>query len=66
VSLDTITIRDDGHGGASVTYDAKIDLKGVRKLVDPLLELAFKRLGDRARDGLRAKLNQRQPRPTVA
>jgi hypothetical protein len=66
VSLDTITIRDDGHGGAAVTYDARIELKGLRKLADPLLGLAFKRLGDRARDGLRGKLNPRQASPTVA
>ena len=59
VSLDTITIRDGGHGGAELTYDAKLDLKGMRKLADPLLGLAFKRLGDNARDGLRAKLNPR-------
>ncbi len=66
VSLDTITIRDDGHGGAAVTYDAKIELKGLRKLADPLLGLAFKRLGDKARDGLRGKLNPRRASPTVA
>jgi carbon monoxide dehydrogenase subunit G len=59
VSLDTIVIRDDGQGGAKVTYDAKIELKGARKLADPLLQLAFKRLGDKARDGLRDKLNPR-------
>ncbi len=59
VSLDTITIRADGHGGTEVTYDAEIELKGVRKLADPLLELGFRRLGDKARDGLRDKLNPR-------
>jgi hypothetical protein len=57
VSLDTIVIRDDGRGGAEVVYDAQIELKGVRKLADPLLALAFKRLGDKARDGLREQLN---------
>lgn len=56
VSLDTITIRDDGRGGAEVSYDADIDLKGARKLADPLLALAFRRLGDKARDGLTDKL----------
>jgi uncharacterized protein YndB with AHSA1/START domain len=66
VSLDTITIREDGRGGAAVTYDAKIDLKGVLKLADPLLELAFRRLGNNARDGLRGKLNPRQASPTPA
>jgi carbon monoxide dehydrogenase subunit G len=57
VSVDTIVIRGDGQGGATVTYDAKLELKGVRKLADPLLGLAFKRLGDNARDGLSAQLN---------
>jgi uncharacterized protein YndB with AHSA1/START domain len=57
VSVDTITIRDSGDGGAEVKYSAEIELKGARKLLDPLLELGFKRLGDKARDGLRAKLN---------
>ena len=66
VSLDTITIRDDGHGVAAVTYDAKIELKGLRKLADPLLGLAFKRLGDRARDGLVNVLNPRDPSPATA
>jgi hypothetical protein len=34
-----------------------IELKGARKIADPLLQLGFKRLGDKARDGLRDKLN---------
>jgi hypothetical protein len=59
VSVDTIVLRSNGQGGAEVTYDAQLDLKGIRKLADPLLGLAFKRLGDNARDGLRDKLNPR-------
>ena len=59
VSVDTIVLRTDGHGGAEVTYDAQLDLKGLLRLADPLLGLAFKRLGDNARDGLRDKLNPR-------
>jgi len=59
VSVDTIVIRDDEQGGAEVTYDAQIELKGVRKLADPLLALGFKRLGDKARDGLRDNLSRR-------
>ena len=57
VSIDTITVRADGRGGAEVNYSAEIELKGARKLLDPLLGLGFKRLGDKARDGLREKLN---------
>jgi hypothetical protein len=55
VSIDTITITS-ADTGATVTYDAEIELKGMRRLVDPLLALAFKRLGDKARDGLRSRL----------
>jgi hypothetical protein len=55
VSIDTITITS-ADTGATVTYDAEIELKGMRRLLDPLLALAFKRLGDEARDGLRSRL----------
>ena len=58
ISLDTITIADRSDGGCEVTYAAELELKGLRKLADPVLQLAFKRLGDKARDGLRAKLNE--------
>ena len=57
VSIDTITVTPADVGGSHVTYDAQIELKGLRKLVDPLLELGFKRLGDKARDGLWQALN---------
>jgi hypothetical protein len=53
VSVDTITVTPDG---STVTYDADITLKGARRLADPLLALAFRRLGDKARDGLRSRL----------
>jgi hypothetical protein len=56
VSVDAITIATDGGVGSSVTYDAQITLKGARRLADPLLQLAFQRLGDKARDGLRTRL----------
>jgi uncharacterized protein YndB with AHSA1/START domain len=57
ISLDTISIVDRPQGGSAVTYTADIELKGVRRIADPLLALAFRRLGDRARDGLETKLN---------
>jgi carbon monoxide dehydrogenase subunit G len=56
VSVDTITIAPDGPVGSTVTYDAEITLSGARRLADPLLQLAFQRLGDKARDGLRSRL----------
>ena len=55
VSLDTITCEPD-RDGTRVTYDADLKLKGPLKLADALLGLAFKSVGDRALEGLRAKL----------
>lgn len=39
-------------GGCVVTYDAELRLRGVLGLGDPFLALAFRRVGDRAKDGL--------------
>jgi carbon monoxide dehydrogenase subunit G len=50
-SLDTVTVRADGKG-STVTYEADLTLNGVLALADPLLGLAFKRIGDRAAAGL--------------
>ena len=55
VSLDRLTFENFG-GGTQVTYDAELTLKGPFRLADPLLGLAFKRLGDRALQGLRSAL----------
>lgn len=54
-SLDTITVVPDGDGSL-VTYDAVLDLRGPLRLADPLLKLAFGRIGDRAAAGLRRVL----------
>lgn len=64
VSLDKITFDPAPGGGTAVTYDADLQLKGPLKFFDPLLKLAFNRLGDKARDGLREKLAE--PPPAVA
>ena len=50
-SLDTITVVGDGTGSI-VTYDAELTLNGLFGLTDPILGLAFKRIGDRAAAGL--------------
>jgi uncharacterized protein YndB with AHSA1/START domain len=55
ISDDVITITADGSG-SSVTYEAEIELKGARKLADPVVNIGFQRLGDKARDGLAEKL----------
>ncbi len=67
-SLDTVTVRPDGSGdgsGSVVTYDAVLTLNGPLGLADPLLGLAFKRIGDRAADGLvRALDGERTDEPS--
>jgi carbon monoxide dehydrogenase subunit G len=60
VSLDRVTFEPSDEG-TRITYDADLALKGVFKLADPLLGLAFNRVGDRALEGLRTTLGTRQP-----
>lgn len=60
-STDTMTFRSLAGGGTEVTYVADISLKGPLKLTDPLFSLVFKRVGDRARDGLRERLEGAPP-----
>ena len=44
-----------------VRYDAQLQLKGVARIVTPLLAVAFRGIGDRAAAGLRARLTSGQP-----
>lgn len=55
-SVDTLSFEADPAGGTLVTYDADLRLKSALKLLDPLLGVAFNRLADQARDGLRERL----------
>jgi carbon monoxide dehydrogenase subunit G len=55
ISLDRITFEPSGTG-TLVTYDADLAMKGALKVADPLLALAFRRVGDRALEGLRKTL----------
>ena len=50
-SLDSISVRSDGTGSV-VTYEAELTLNGLLRFVDPVLGLAFGRIGDRAAGGL--------------
>ena len=43
--------------GARATWTGTLDLRGARRALDPLLQLAFGRLGKRAEAGLRERLN---------
>ena len=56
-SVDTVTVEPDGEApGSIVTYDADLTLNGLLKLGDPVLKLAFDRVGDKAAAGLTEKL----------
>lgn len=55
-SDDRITVSPDGDGSVLV-YDARLRLSGVLGLLDPLLGLAFSRIGGRAANGLRRALD---------
>lgn len=55
ISNDRITFKAVGEG-TRITYDAELALKGPLRLADPLLGLAFNRVGDRALAGLKHKL----------
>ena len=56
-SLDTITFESSG-GTTKITYDARLDPKGLARLASPALAVAFRRIGDRAAAGLRLYLAQ--------
>jgi uncharacterized protein YndB with AHSA1/START domain len=43
--------------GSRVTWTGTLELRGASRVLDPLLQLAFRRLGRRAEDGLRERLN---------
>jgi carbon monoxide dehydrogenase subunit G len=50
-SRDVVTVEPGGEGSL-LTYDAELELRGPLRLADPLLSLAFRRIGDRAAGGL--------------
>ena len=62
VSLDRVTLTRTSTG-TRITYDAKLTLKGLLKLANPLLALAFKHVGDRALAGMRDTLARKQTEP---
>ena len=62
ISLDTMTFDLRPGGGTLVTYDADLALKGLARLAELPMRLAFRRIGDAARDGLRNRLAEAPPR----
>lgn len=61
ISLDEMTFDLRPGGGSIVTYDADLQLRGLLRLFDLPFRLAFRRLGDQARDGLRQRLGEVRP-----
>lgn len=54
-SIDEITFVSR-PGGTRVTYEARLELAGIRRLADPLLDLLLQRIGSVAVRGLRERL----------
>jgi hypothetical protein len=54
-SVDTITVVPAEHGSL-VEYDARLSLRGLGRLLNPLLALSFHRIGERARRSLTHRL----------
>lgn len=55
-SVDEVTVVEDA-GGAIVTYDAELTLNGAFGLADPVLQVTFNKIGDKAAVGLVAALD---------
>lgn len=60
-SLDELTFDLRPGGGTLVTYDADLGMNGIAKLGELPMRLAFRRIGDAARDGLRNRLADAPP-----
>lgn len=55
-SIDVITV-EPADDGSVVTYDATLRLPLLLRLGDPILGIAFRRIGNAAADGLRSRLD---------
>jgi hypothetical protein len=62
-STDQIDFTRDSSGATVVEYNADLALQGLARLATPVFALAFRRIGDRASDGLLATLTARANRP---
>ena len=56
-STDEIRVEAATGGGCTVTYDARLEPRGLAVLAGPLLVPMFRRIGDRAMVGLRSALS---------
>jgi carbon monoxide dehydrogenase subunit G len=56
-SLDTITVEPAG-AGSKLSYDARLEFRGLARLATPILALTLRRMGDAASAGLRAEIGE--------
>lgn len=56
VSHDVVTVEPSG-GGSKVTYDAVSKMKGIYRLVEPVIAIVFRRMGNEALAGLKKALD---------
>jgi len=56
-STDTISIEPGGDGSTLVSYDAVLEPRGLAIAMTPLFAVLFRRIGDRAADGLRVSVD---------
>jgi hypothetical protein len=54
---DTVTVAPKA-GGSVLTYDARLDLKGARKALAPVMAVLFRRLCEKAKAGLERELKR--------
>jgi carbon monoxide dehydrogenase subunit G len=64
-SLDEITLAPRGEG-VRVTYDARIELSGLARVLDPLLDAWFQRSGARSVEGMRRTFSAPAQAPRAA
>jgi carbon monoxide dehydrogenase subunit G len=61
---DSVSIRDEaliepaGPSASTVTWNADVRLRGIRRVIDLLLRAPFKRIGQHAERGLRERLRK--------
>jgi len=56
VSRDTITVAP-AAAGSVVSYDARLEFRGIARVFDPIAQRVFDRTGRKAAAGIRAALN---------
>ncbi len=60
-SYDVIEVTPSGSG-ATVSYEATLELKGILQFADPILGLVFNRIGDKAAAGMAKALESAKVR----